>query len=268
MTRLFAAARSLAEVYRKDGVMIISQYGNYGGSLLMDIIDLPKYQQIEFIPLEHDVWQVNDLEVEQAEIHYKGKVSPIAPARAGALHFSGGMTLVMRGLTDHVGRYALTDSGGSAVPYGPRHNYYWLANSPPATVKPAFVEKPPAISAALSDMDRLKYFNTATAHSESGVVTRAYAQHAKYREAHRVSKTWTWTNGNVKAVIYAHNRTNYLTAESMRNELLDKIDARQGLLLGVDFVETPRTLEGVEYMHTFVGSCRKVLGRGRRPEGD
>ena len=44
----------------------------------MDLIDLPKYKQVEFIPLEHAVWQVNDLEVEEAEIHYGGKVSPVS----------------------------------------------------------------------------------------------------------------------------------------------------------------------------------------------
>ena len=231
--------------------MIITSYGTYGGSLLMDIVDLPKYQQLEFIPIEHDVWQVNDLEVQQAEVHYGGRVSPISPMRAGLLHFSGGMTLVMRGLTDPVGRYAITDTGG--VSHHGSYNYYYLADSPPATVKPAFVEKPPAISAALPDMDRLKYFNAATAHSESGVVTRAYAQHAKYREAHILSKTWTWTDGNIQSQIYRHNRASYHAAELTRTELLGKVDARQALLLDMDFVETHQEYGGVTYFKGLMG---------------
>ena len=233
--------------------MIISEYNNYGGNLLMDIVDLPKYQQLEFVPLEHDIWQVNDLEMEQAEIHYNGRVSPIAPARAGLLHFSGGMTLVMRGLTDHVGRYALTDTGGRPAQAGHEYNYYYLADPPPATVKPAFVQKPPAVSSALSDIDRLKYFNAATAHSESGVVTKAYAQHAKYREAHRVSKTWTGADGNVWGQIYRHNRGSYQAAEFTQAELLGKVTAREGLLLDVDFVETHRVYDGVTYLLSLVG---------------
>ena len=234
--------------------MIVQPWGAYGGLLLMDIIDLPKYQEVEFISLEHDTWQVHDLEVDEAELHHGGRSSPISRMRSGRVHFGGDMSLVIRGVTDHVGRYAISDVGGA--PYRGPYNHYYLLDPPPVVVKPPFVEKAPALSAALPDIDRLKYFNSAVGNSESGVVTKAYARQAKYRTAHEVSKTWTWPDGNVQGQVYRHNRASYQSAEFMRLEFLPKIDARQGLLTGIDFVESDYTYLGVKY---FTGLTVAIL---------
>ena len=234
--------------------MIIQRWGTYGGTLLMDIIDLPIYQQIEFIPFEHYTWQVHDLEMDVAELHHGGKTSPIAQTRSGLVHFGGDMTLVMRGITDHVGRYAISNVGGNTPPRSIGYHAHFTADSPPATTKPTFTEKPPAVSAALPPIDRLKYFNAAVAHSPTGVITKAYAHHAKYRDAHATSKTWTWTDGNIESYVKSHNRANYQAAEIVRNELLAKIDARQDLLLDVDFVEVHRSNLGVTYFGDIMGT--------------
>ena len=218
----------------------------------MDILDLPKYKQVEFIPLEQAVWQVNDLEVDEAEIHYSGKVSPVSKARSGPLHFGGAMSMVIRGVTDHVGRYALTHYGAGVTGSLGYHEYFTAA-SPPATVKPTFVEKAPVISAALSDIDRLKYFNAAVGHGPAGVITKAYANHAKHVAAHADSKTWTWPDGNVQAAIYSHNRASYDAAELMRNGMLAQVDARQDLLLDVDFIERHSIRGGVTYFAGLIG---------------
>ena len=119
--------------------------------------------------------------------------------------------------------------------------------------QPAFVEKPPAVSAAMAPIDRLKYFNEAVGHSAGGVLTKSYAYQAKHREAHRLSKTWTWPDGNVQGQVYRHNRASYHAAEFMRNELLGKVNERQGLLLDIDFVETFNVYSGVTYFGGLVG---------------
>ena len=232
--------------------MIIKSWATYGGMLLMDIIDLPQYQQVEFIPLEHDIWQVHDLEVEEAELHHGGRSSPISKIRSGPVHLGGDMSMVMRGVTDHVGRYAMSDVGGNAG-----HGNYFYAPSPPATVKPTFVEKAPVDSSALSDIDRLEYFTAAGNHRTSGVISKAYMQHAKYRTAHAASKTWIGSDGNVQGQISRHNKESWRAAEYMRMELLSKINARQGRLIGIDFVEATYTYKDIPY---FIG-LRGVMCR-------
>ena len=228
------------------------------GSLVMDIIDLPKYQQMEFIPLEHNLWKVSNLAVDEAELHYKGRVSPIPNRWSGDLLFGGGMSLVMRGVTNPIGRYSLSATAGSQSPYPYNvYNFYYLADSPPATVKPVFVGKEPIDIDALSSIDKLKYYNSSLVHGEAGAITKAYAQHAKYRNDHLVSKAWTWTDGNVQGAVYTHNRASWHAAEFMREELLAKINARQELLLDVSFIETDYVRYGQTYFVNIVGVMLK-----------